>query len=622
MEKVQPYISAEQQPREFTLRAVVLGIISGIIFGAANAYLGLRVGFTISTSVPIAIIAVAVLHFLRNGSVLETNIVQSIGSASSSLSSGLIFTVPALFIWGMPPSVAQMAVWSCFGGLLGATFMILLRKPLIVEAHDTLPYPEGTACAEVIKAADAGGAGAGPVFKGIGISMALKTCLSFLKLWPAKVAVAIPALPKALFSLETSPALLGVGYILNYRVSATVVGGGILSWLVLIPALAYVGELASVPVPPVTNELIANLSPKQIWHNYIRFIGAGAVAAAGIITVLRGLPTMIQSFQHGLHALKNRHAAANAPRTDRDIPMKWIFIIVGSIIAILALVPGLLGGLSEGPGRFVAACAITFFAFIFVTVSSRIVGMVGVSTNPTSGMTIVTLLGTSMLFYALGWTDDAGKATALIVGTVVCVAASISGDISQDLKTGYLLGSTPRSQQIGELFGVLTSCTFIAGAIWMLGQTFVFGGEELPAPQATLMQTVIDGVMQANLPWALILLGVGITFFIELMGIPSLAFAVGVYLPLSALVPIYIGGIVRYCVDKRRKTQSDAADGILFSSGLIAGEGLTGILLAAYAFGFGKASGIGLSLSAPWDQLLSVSVFVALALWLYRIARK
>lgn len=620
-----PYIASKESPPEFTPRALLTGALAGIIFGSANAYLGLRVGLTISTSIPIAIIAVALFQLRRGRSTLEVNMVQTIGSASSSLASGLIFTVPALFLWGVPPGVAAMALWGCAGGILGTLFMILLRRPLIVEAHETLPYPEGTACAEVIKAAEAGGVGARPVFVGIGIGALYKFCQGFAMLWASKLWVTLPILPKAMLGFETSPALLGVGYILNYRIAAVVVSGGLLAWLVLIPTLAYVGNLATQPIPPVTDLLLSALAPKDIWHHYVRFIGAGAVASAGIITVLRGLPTMIRSFLQGWTALRAGAAArAGCARVDRDLPVSWILAGVGIIILGLAAVPGLLGPLSMGGGRIVAAVAIALFSFLFVTVSSRIVGMVGVSTNPTSGMTIVTLLGTSLVFYWLGWTDDAGRATALIVGAVVAVAASVAGDISQDLKTGFLLGATPRQQQVGELLGVITSCAFIAAAIWMLGQTYTFGSEELPAPQATLMRTVIDGVLTGNLPWALIMLGVGITVFCEVTGIPSLPFAVGVYLPVVALVPIYFGGILRRYVDYRRRRQqtlTDSEPGVLLSSGLIAGEGICGILIAVVAFIRGTGAGWPLPLPAPWDQIVSLAVFVALIGYLLRVAR-
>lgn len=629
MGEFQPYIHPRERPQEFTLRSALAGALAGIIFGSANAYLGLKVGLTISTSIPIAVIAVAILKASRNKSILEANMIQTIGSASSSLASGLIFTVPALFLWGMPPSIAQMTLWGGAGGLLGCLFMILLRRPLIVKEHDTLPYPEGTACAAVLKAADKGGVGAKPVFWGMGIGALLQFFTSFLKLYPTKISLTLPILPKGEIGLVTSPALLAVGFILNYRISAIIVSGGLLAAVLIIPMLAYLGGMANVPIPPITDQLMGSLSAKDIWHNYVRFIGAGAVASAGIITVVRGLPMMIESFGKGFESLKmSRAMRAKQARTDQDLSMKWILALTTGIILVLALVPGLLGDLSYGPARFVAALAIAIFAFLFVTVSSRIVGMVGVSSNPTSGMTIVTLLGTSLVFASLGWTDAAGRATALIVGCVVAVAASIAGDTSQDLKTGYLLGATPYRQQVGELLGVVSSCTFIAAAIWMLGQTYTFGSEALPAPQATLMKTVIDGVLQANLPWELVMLGVGITVVAELIGIPSLPFAVGVYLPVYILTPIFVGGCLRRFVESRRaakhqRQDDEASAGILLSSGLIAGEGLFGICIATYAFTFGLPQGLGLAFSSGTiGYVLTTAIFVALAIGLVRVAQK
>jgi len=584
---------------------------------------------TISTSIPFAVMTVALLRLLApiwgQSTILEHNISQTIGSASSSLASGIIFTIPALFLWGLSPSIAQIGMAAMLGGLLGVLFMIPLRRSLIVKEHLHLPYPEGTACAEVLKAADAGGARAQQVFIGLGISALYKGAVDFFHLWPYNLSIKVPLLKKAILGLKATPALLGVGYILGFRISAIMVAGGLLSWLVLIPMIAQFGESLTTAFFPETVKLISEMGPFEIWNRYIRHIGAGAVAFAGIITVIKSSGVMFGSLKMGLQGLFSRSKRLGAKdRTDRDLPMSVVFVGVILIIITIAVVPHIVGGVDGFGSRLVAAICIAVFAFMFVTVSSRIVGLVGVTSNPTSGMIIVTLLGTSLLFYVFGWTDKMGMATALLTGTVVGIAASIAGDTSQDLKTGYLLGATPQKQQIGEVIGVITCAFFIAAAVWLLGETFTFGSDELPAPQGVLMKTVVEGVLQANLPWGLVFTGAALAAMAELLSVPSLPFAVGIYLPLNSMTPIFVGGCIKSLVERVKKSKDGGYDsGILLGSGLVAGEGLMGVAVALYAFYFhGKPKGVEVPWSPFTGEIIALIIFGLLGYYLFRVARK
>ena len=632
MKHFKPYIEPESTLRDFSIKAVLVGAVFGILFGTANAYLGLRVGLTISTSIPLAVIAVAFFRITRGmwgkTGILETNIAQTTGSAASSLASGVIFTIPALFLWGFKPSIAQIGTLAMMGGILGVMFMIPLRRFLIVKEHAHLPYPEGTASAQVLIAADTGGAKAKNVFVGMGVGAIYKGVLGFLKALPSHTSVGLPALAKAQVGLEISPALLGVGFILNYPIAAVMVAGGFLSWVVIIPLIATFGDGLAAPFFPEMVKPISQMSADELWTRYIRYIGAGAVAFAGILTVIRSIPTMWGSLKIGLHEIMRRGIPAEGrTRTDRDLPMSFVFGAAVLVIALIAILPHAIG--EGGPFwiRSIGAVCIAAFAFLFVTVSSRIVGMVGVTSNPTSGMTIVALLGTSMLFALLGWTDDFGKAAALTVGTVVAVAASMAGDISQDLKTGYIIGATPARQQMSEVMGAIVPAFFIAAAVWLLGEAFTFGSAELPAPQATLMKTVIEGVLQADLPWGLVFIGAGISLAAQLMGVRPLAFAVGIYLPLSTMTPVFIGGVLRWVLEhvmtrKDEEIEGRADQGILFGSGLIAGEGIMGVLIAFYAFFLGKPEGIGIAWPEPWGEAFSFAIFMALGLWMLKIANR
>jgi putative OPT family oligopeptide transporter len=608
-----PYVAPSSSPAEFTLKALLAGIVFGVLFGSANAYLGLRVGLTISTSIPVAVMTIALFRSLGvlgvRSTILETNFSQTVGSASSSLASGIIFTLPALFMWGFSPGLLQMTFLALCGGLLGVLFMIPLRRSLIVGEHGRLPYPEGTACAEVLVASESGGGRARNIFLGLGTGMLFKLVFGLLKVLPGEFTVRLPGLRKGEVASEASSALVGVGFILGPRIAAVMVGGGLLSWVVIIPVIAEIGEGLASPVFPETVRLIRDMSAHDIWTRYVRYIGAGAVAMAGLMTLVRSLPTMVRSFRIGARQIAERigersgtDGGARGPwagilRTDQDLSLKVVGLGALAVAAVLAFAQPVFG-IESLAFRAVAAVCVVFFAFFFVTVSSRIVGLVGVTSNPTSGMTIATLLGTAGVFLLLGWTDDLGKAAALTVGCVVAIAASIAGDTSQDLKTGYLLGATPRRQQVGEMIGVITCAVFIVGTFMLIGNTWGFGNEEIPAPQATLMKVVIEGVLDQQLPWALVGMGAGLAIIIELLGIPSLPFAVGVYLPVATMVPVYFGGFLRMIVDRARGSDRDLErrreQGILFGSGLVGGEGLFMVVIAAIAAYTGRApAGLG-----------------------------
>lgn len=626
MAEFQPYVPDETSFKDLTIKAVVIGAIFGVIFGSANAYLGLHVGLTISTAIPLAVIAVAIFKVLTpilgKSSILDSNIAQTTGSASSSLASGLIFTIPALFLWGFNPGIFKMGTLALLGGVLGVLFMIPLRRALIVKEHGILPYPEGTAAAQVLISAEEGGTKAKNIFIGLGIGAVYTTLVRFLHLWPEKIYMKLPILKKAKLGGEPMPALLGVGYILGPRIAAIMVAGGLLSWIGIIPLMAYFGENLNAPLFPEKTLPIAQMSAEQIWDKYIRVVGAGAVAVAGIITVIRSFPTMYNALKMGIRdvSLRKENARDLRKRTQTDLPITVLGIGVLIVTIILVVSPQTLGMNTSILTRAIAAICIAFFAFCFVTVSSRIVGMVGVTSNPTSGMTIVTLLGTSLLFFALGWTDAIGQATALTIGTVVAVGASIAGDISQDLKAGYIIGATPKRQQTSELIGVITSAFAIAAVVWLLGEAFTFGSEALAAPQAVLMKTVIEGVLGGDLPWGLVLIGGAFALVAELLRVPSLPFAVGIYLPLSTMTPIYVGGILRYFVEKRAGKDQElkrkkSEKGVLLGSGFIAGEGIAMVGVAAYAF-IKKAKPEGLGLTWPGN----IGDFVSLAAFSLMVA--
>ncbi|MGO9115892.1 MAG: OPT family oligopeptide transporter [Thermoguttaceae bacterium] len=612
---------------EFTFKAVITGLVLGVVFGAANAYLGLRVGMTVSASIPAAVMTVAIFAAIgRKATILEANLSQTIGSASTALATGSIFTLPALFLWGVAPPYLQIVALCFLGGLLGLAAMIPLRRLLIVESRDELPYPEGTACAEVLLATTKGIAGSGWIFAGIAVGAGVKLLVSLFFVLPDTLVVPLAFLPKAELAMELAPALIGVGFILGYRQSAVCVAGSLLSALALIPLIAWVGGSLTGPLTPETKTLIANMPSEAIWKNYVRYIGAGAVAAAGLLTVLRGLPTMLGAFAAIARGMRRRAAVAadyDRTPTDRDLPGAFVFAAIAIVILLPALVPGILGGEVGLLPRLVCAGGIALFGILFVTVAARIVGIVGVSSQPTSGIALVTLLGTAALFAAAGWNGVGAQAAVLTVGTIVAIAASKAGDISQDLKTGYLIGATPAKQQFGQLLGAAVACWAVAATIMLLGKTYGFGSREIPAPQATLMKTIIEGVLSGNLPWRLVFSGGGIALCGILSGANGLAFAIGVYLPLASMAPLYIGGCVRALVEHLRqgKPVNEADKGILAASGLVAGEGLAGVLVAGLVAAGLAPQTRGPLCSGLYGQVLIIPVTLFLCIFLWRSCR-
>ncbi|MCG3145332.1 MAG: hypothetical protein HONDAALG_02922 [Gammaproteobacteria bacterium] len=596
--KFKPYISDEQVLPEFTLKAIVLGAIFGIIFGASTVYLALKAGLTVSASIPIAVLAIAVFKRIGRSTILENNIVQTIGSAGESVASGVAFTIPALIFLASGEeffTYFNIFTLALVGGTLGVLFMVPLRRSLIVKEHGTLPYPEGTACAEVLVAGERGGSFAGKVFAGLGIAFAYKSLMSIFGLWketPTAQAAHGSSFPNASVSAEITPEYLGVGYIIGPRIAGVLVAGGVLSYLVLIPLITFIGDaLPGVLKPGVGGKLISQMSPSEIRLGYVRYIGAGAVAAAGLITLIRTLPTIVSAFRESFKSLSDMKSGGAVSRTDREIPITYVIIGSLALVVVVALLPQLPH--TTVAGKLLMGVMVVVFGFFFVTVSSRITGIIGNSSNPISGMTIATLMATCLIFVSLGWNGDSYQALALAVGGLVCIAAAIAGATSQDLKTGYIVGATPIYQQIGLIIGVVVS-TFVIGltiqaldtSMQFQNITHAIGSEKLPAPQATLMATIIKGLLARDLPWGLVFVGMFISVVVELCGVRSLSFAVGAYLPLSTTAPIFVGGLMRALADKMTGANSDGhgesevSSGMLYSTGLVAGGSLTGVLIA------------------------------------------
>jgi len=580
---------------EFTAKAIILGVLFGLLFGASTVYLGLRAGLTVSASIPIAVLAISVLKKLGGSTILENNIVQTIGSAGESVAGGVVFTVPAL-IFLLPDgpkyfNYTQITMLAFAGGILGVLMMVPLRRALIVKEHGVLPYPEGTACAQVLVAGERGGKLAGLVFGGLGIGALWKSLSWTFNIFRQDVGYSMPRtsqFPNATISVDISPEYLGVGYVIGPRIAGTMFAGGVLSWLMLLPLISLMGANMTTPLSPVhptlsnfngtgVPYLISQMSPGEIWRAYIRYIGAGAVLAAGLITLSRTLPTIVSSAREGLKGFGAAAGGAQS-RTERDIPMA--IVLGGSLLLaiFLAVMPGL-----PTQGNILVSILVVLFGFFFATVSSRITGLIGSSSNPISGMTIATLIITCIIFVALGWTGDAYGPVALAVGAIVCICAANAGNTSQDLKTGYIVGATPIYQQMGLAIGVVTSAFIIGYTVLALHNTFGIGSEKIAAPQATLMATLIKGLLSQSLPWGLVLVGVFVSVTLELCGIHSLSFAVGAYLPIATTAPIFVGGVVRWLVERKtgETSDSDLSAGTLFSSGLIAGGSLAGILFAA-----------------------------------------
>ena len=582
-----PFISADKIVPEFTFTSLFIGILLAVVFGAANAYLGLRVGMTVSASIPAAVLSMGIIRvILRRDSILENNMVQTIGSAGESVAAGAIFTLPALFLWAADgvegieaPGLFEIFLIALVGGTLGVLFMIPLRKALIVEEHGVLPYPEGTACAEVLLAGEEGGSKASVVFSGLGIAAVYKFVADGLGVFPSSVNYDIKAYKGSAVGMDVLPALVGVGYICGPRIASYMFSGSVLSWFVLMPLISlFAGDAIIFP----GTEPISSLAPSKLWGTYIKYIGAGAVATGGIISLIKSLPLIVKTCSQAMKSMSNNKGkAASGLRTDQDMPMPVILIGVGVIAIAIWLLPTF-------PINLLGAVIVVIFGFFFATVSSRMVGLIGSSNNTVSGMAIATLLIATILLKATGLDGATGMKGAIAIGSIICIVAAIAGDTSQDLKTGFIVGATPKKQQLGELIGVLTSSLAIGGVLYLLNEAWGYGSTELPAAQATMMRMIVEGVMNADLPWGLIGAGAAIAIVVEILRIPVLPFAVGMYLPLSLNAGIMAGGLVRLVVEKKRglseeKKKAAIDRGILYTSGMIAGEGLIGILLAVFA---------------------------------------
>ena len=578
-EEFKPYVPAEKVTPEFTVTSVIMGVLLAIVFGAANAYLGLRVGMTVSASIPAAVISMGVIRvIMRKDSILESNMVQTIGSAGESLAAGAIFTMPVLFLWAKDgiiekPSILTISLIALCGGVLGVLFMVPLRNALIVKEHGVLPYPEGTACAEVLLAGEEGGASATTVFAGMGLAALFKFVVDGLKIVPGVITAKISAL-KTELSAEVYPALIGVGYICGPKIASYMFAGGIIGWFVLIPAIVtFGGDTILYPGTDTIANLYANGGASAIWSSYIRYIGAGAVAAGGIMSLIKSMPLIVTTFIDAIKGIKGGKGNKNI-RTEQDLDMRFIGIGVLLMIIIIWLLPQI-------PVTLLGAVLIVLFGFFFGAVSSRMVGIVGSSNNPVSGMAIATLLIATLCLKGTGDNGMHGMTGAIAIGSIICIIAAMAGDTSQDLKTGYILGATPKKQQIGELIGAVISALTIGGVLILLDSAWGFGTEALSAPQATLMRMIVEGVMDGNLPWTLVFIGVFLAIVVEILGVAVLPVAIGLYLPLELSATIMIGGLIRYFVDKKRTGEDgEAGTGVLFCSGLIAGEGLVGILMA------------------------------------------
>lgn len=619
----QPYIAADKITPEFTVTSIIMGILLAVIFGAANAYLGLRVGMTVSASIPAAVIAMGVIRIvMRKNSILESNMVQTAGSAGESLAAGAIFTLPTLFLWAAEgrmekPSILEITVIALIGGLLGVFFMVPLRNALIVREHSTLPYPEGKACAEVLLAGEEGGASASTVFAGMGFAAVFKFIIDGIKAVPGEVALRVKGFPGEI-GTQIYPAVMSVGYICGPRISSYMFAGGVLSWLVLIPLIVLFGaDLILYPGSKPISQMFAEGGANAIWGSYIRYIGAGALAAGGIISLIKSLPLIIRTFTGAVKGLKGSSPAGTL-RTERDLSMKVVIAAIVILTLLVWLVPII-------PVSLLGAVIIVVFGFFFATVSSRMVGIVGSSNNPVSGMAIATLLIAAVILKATGDDGISGMHAAIAIGSIICIVAAISGDTSQDLKTGYLLGATPRKQQIGEIIGVVASALAIGGTLYLLDAAWGFGTEELSAPQASLMKMIIEGVMENSLPWSLVFVGVFIAIIVEILRIPVLPFAIGVYLPVHLNACIMVGGLIRLFFDRMKREEGEKNriinDGVLFCSGMIAGEGLVGILLALLAvFGLNEAIDISgvLNLSPVVSGIASLAVFALIILSLLK----
>ena len=618
-----PYIPADKIVPEFTVTSVLIGILLAIVFGAANAYLGLLVGMTISASIPAAVISMGIIRvILRRDSILENNLVQTIGSAGESLAAGAIFTLPALFLWAEEgkiefPSIVTIFLIALFGGVLGVCFMVPLRQALIVEEHGTLPFPEGTACAEVLLAGEEGGSKAASVFKGLGIAAVYKFIADGLKLFPSEIGYAFQSYAGSQIGIQVLPSLAGVGFICGPKIASYMLAGGTLSWFVLMPAIALFG--GDAVIFPATDS-VSSMAPSDLWSNYIKYIGAGAVAAGGMISLIKTFPLIIRTFKQAMKSMSKKHTQTNVVRTQQDLPMPILLALILIIVIAIWLIPTF-------PVNPVGSLIIVIFGFFFASVSSRMVGLIGSSNNPVSGMAIATLIIATLLLKVTGTDGTTGMVGAIAIGGVICIIAAIAGDTSQDLKTGFIVGATPKKQQIGEMVGVVVSAAAIGFVLYLLNEAWGYGTEQIPAAQATMMKMLVEGIMSAQLPWALIFIGVFIAIVAEILKVPVMPFAVGMYLPFSLSAGIMAGGIVRFIVEKikgsdeEKKARGDR--GVLFTSGLIAGEGIMGIVLAVLAvLKVDSAINLSAKFGFTTPQLVSLIIFILLLAYLYKVCMK
>ncbi len=589
---------------EFTIRAVILGIFLGLIFGVGNAYLGLKVGTTVSASIPAAVLSMAILRtFFNKASILENNLVQTIASVGEGLAAGIIFTVPALFILGEQVSIMRMVLLSTLGGVLGVLFMIPMRRYIIVKEHGVLPFPEGTACAEILKSGEKSGPKAAMAFIGIITGAIYKICCNALNLWPEAPSWVIKRFEKTVFSIDATPALLGVGYIIGPRIASFIFAGGAMGWWVLIP-LIKMFDLSMDAIFPATIP-VSQMSADEIWSNYIRYIGVGTVTVGGIFSLINVAPAVWKTVHSSIKELFKGSRSENLRRTDRDISLRWLILGSLAIILTLWLTPGL-------PMNIITILLLTILGFFFVAVTSLTVGLVGSTSNPVSGMTITTLLITCLIFVSLGWTDRLYLISALTMAIVACVAICMAGTTSQDLKTGYLLGATPRYQQIAEIIGVILPAIAISGTMYLLNQTYGLGSSQLPAPQGTMMALIAKGVIEGNIPFVLVSIGVIIGLILRLLSIPILPFALGLYLPLSLTTPVMLGGIVSAFVKRRTKDKEIFQRGVLTSSGLVAGDACTGVVVAL----LGVVGWVNFSATPLLPPIFSLIIFILLAVGL------
>ncbi len=611
MEKpFEPHIASKSHVKEFTVRAVVLGVILGLVFAVGNAYLGLKIGTTVSASIPAAVFSMAILRFFRpRATILENNLVQTIASVGEALAAGAIFTIPALFLIGEQPPISRIFLLSALGGILGVLFMIPMRRYIVVHEHGKLPFPEGTACAEILKTGEEKNTKAFMAGIGMITGVLYKILSSALFLWNEVPSWTLSFLQRTVISMDCTPSLMGVGYLVGPRISCVLFSGGALGWLILIPLLRLFGT-GTEPIFP-SNIPVFQMSAEAIWSHYIRYIGVGAVATGGILSIFKIAPMIKKTLHMGFKELFQGVPSDDAvERTDKDISLRWL--VLGSIAIILTL--WLTPGLSM---NLVTILLLVFLGFFFVAVTSLTVGIVGSTSNPVSGMTITTLLLTCLIFLALGWTERIFVVSALTMGAVACTAIALAGTTSQDLKTGFLLGATPKWQQIAEIIGIILPALAIGGTIYLLHSVYGFGSEQMPAPQATMLALIAQGVMQSAIPLTLVLSGVVLALLLACIRIPVLPFALGLYLPFSLSTGMLMGGIVHYLINRTSKDEKVESRGILGASGLVAGDAVTGVIIALLTV----VGWLPTSKAPFFPSGVSLGVFIALGVGLVWLVR-